>query len=249
MNPIFHVARKMQDVALLLPQHWQLPVRYRVQSLVGGLEPEFMLLPELVPPGRTAIDVGANMGVYTYALARIASHVHAIEPQASCCETIAAWGKGRGNVEVHNIGAGAVASQLTLYIPCPNGRPLSTRASFIPVEGEHREIHVPVLPLDELGARDVGFIKIDAEGFERDVLKGALQLLQRDRPNILIEIDSQRLPVSEFSATFEFLQSLGYQGHYYDGRKLVPCTAAVQQSNPDRYNFIFTAQRADERVQ
>lgn len=241
MNPIFHIARRMQNLGLLLPRPWQLPVRYRVQSLVNGLEPEIHLLPRLVPSGRVAIDVGANMGVYTYALSRIASRVHAIEPQTACCETIAAWGRTRGNVEVHNIGVGATAGQLTLYIPVHGGKPLGTRASFIPVNGEHHESHVAVRTLDDLGIQDVGFIKIDAEGFERDVLKGALRTLERDRPNILIEIDPQRLSGAEFSATFGLLESLGYRGHYYDGSRLQPCRADVQELHPDRYNFIFMA--------
>ncbi|MCL1634629.1 FkbM family methyltransferase [Luteimonas sp. SX5] len=248
MNPIFNVARSMQNAALLLPRHWQLPLRYRVQSLVGGLEPEFKVLADIVPRGRAAIDVGANMGVYTYALARIAMHVHAVEPQTACCETIAAWAEGRGNVEVHNIGAGAAAGRLTLYIPCPGGKPLGTRASFIPVQGEHMETFVPVRPLDELGVRDVGFIKIDAEGFERDVLKGAKGLLDRDRPNVLIEIDPQRLPAAEFQATFELLESLGYDAHYYDGKALIPCDASVQAKQPHRYNFIFKPRLAEGKT-
>jgi FkbM family methyltransferase len=244
MNPMFHLARRLQHLGTLLPPRWRLPVRYRIQSLVGGLEPEFKLLPQLVPAGRAAIDVGANMGVYTYALSRIASKVVAIEPQASCCATISAWSASTTNVEVVNAGAGAASGELTLYVPIVDGRPLGTRASFIPVQGEHHELHVPVRRLDDLGIPDVGFIKIDAEGFERDVLKGAMRTLERDKPNLLIEIDPNQLGPEEFSAPFDLLAPLGYNAHYYDGTKLRRCTADIQRTDPRRYNFIFTTQGA-----
>lgn len=239
MNLLFRAARRMQDLARLVPQRWQLPLRYYVQQLVGGLEPEFVLLPQLAPRHRAAIDVGANMGVYTYALAGLVADVHAVEPQAGCCETIRAWARGRGNVHVHNIGAGSKPGELTLQIPQRHGKPLGTRASFVPVEGDHTEVRVQVTPLDDIGVRDVGFIKIDAEGFERDVLDGARQLIARDRPNLLIEIDPVRLPAAEFAATFDAVEALGYRGHFLEAGRLVRCDAGVQQSRPDKYNFIF----------
>jgi len=241
MNPLFHVARRLQALGGLLPGRWQLPVRYLIQRMVGGLEPEIALLPALVPRGTVALDVGANMGVYTYALAPLAAAVHAIEPQAACCSTIQSWAAGRGNVHVHNLGAGTEPGRLTLYIPEQNGRPLGTRASFVPVDGPHREVHVPVQPLDALGLQNVGFVKIDAEGFERDVLEGARQLLTRDRPTLLVEIDPVRLPPEQFAATFAMLSRLGYDAHYFDGRALVPCDAGIQSRRPDTYNFIFVA--------
>lgn len=239
MSVLVRVAQRMQGLAALMPPRWQLPLRFKVQRLVGGLEPEVALLPDLVPRGRVALDVGANMGVYTYALARLARQVHAIEPQAACCRSIEAWAQGAGNVEVHNVGAGAAEGGFTLYVPLRDGRPVGTRASFIPVEGDHREIRVRVLPLDRLGVHDVGFVKIDAEGFERDVLEGAREMLLRDRPVLLIEIDPAGRSPAEFAATFALLEGLGYAGSYFDGRGLVRCGADVQSRHPERYNFIF----------
>lgn len=240
MKFLVRAAQRLQGLAQLVPDRWQLPLRYRVQRWVGGLEPEFSLLPQLVARDRVAVDVGANMGVYTYALAALARRVHAIEPQASCCASIGAWARTRENVEVHHLGAGASVGRLTLYIPHRNGRAVGTRASFIPVDGEHSEMHVEVQPLDALGFLDVGFIKIDAEGFERDVLEGARKLLERDRPVLLIEIDPAQRAPGDFSGTFAFLETLGYRGSFFDGRQLVPCTGDAQVQHPERYNFIFT---------
>jgi hypothetical protein len=54
--------------------------RKRIAEEVRGGEPELALLPELMPRGGTAVDVGANEGFYAYALADIADRVVAFEP-------------------------------------------------------------------------------------------------------------------------------------------------------------------------
>ena len=64
--------------ALLVPP--SLYIRYKAQKEWWRGEPEFRLLPFLVDRRRNAIDVGANKGTYTYALARLAKHVWAFEP-------------------------------------------------------------------------------------------------------------------------------------------------------------------------
>lgn len=52
--------------------------------------------------------------------------------------------------------------------------------------------NVPMLKLDdvEIGSGVVTFIKIDTEGHERSVIEGAIQLIARDRPALLVEISS-----------------------------------------------------------
>ena len=54
--------------------------------------------------------------------------------------------------------------------------------------GQHDEYDVEVVTLDSLGFTGVGFIKVDVEGAELQVLEGARMLLARDRPILLIEL-------------------------------------------------------------
>jgi hypothetical protein len=49
-------------------------------------------------------------------------------------------------------------------------------------------IEVRIAPLDSFGFTDVGFIKIDVEGSELDVIAGARATIARDRPNLLVEL-------------------------------------------------------------
>src|SRR2546421_525914 len=98
-----------------LPGPWRLPARIRAMRVMGRLEPEMSWLDVLAPPGSTAVDVGANRGIYTYSLARHCSVVHAIEPQPWCAETIRSWGSPK--VQVHQMAVSDHDGTLTLSIP------------------------------------------------------------------------------------------------------------------------------------
>lgn len=243
MSIIFQIARNMQWVANLLPKRWRLPLRYRVQRAIGGLEPEFLLLPQLVARDTVALDIGANMGVYSYALSRLANYVHAFEPQAACCEVIASWAAGRP-VTVHNVGVGSASGELVLHVPIIDGRGVGTRASFTSIEGPRTDITVPIITIDGLGLERVGFIKIDVEGFEHDVLTGAANTLRRDRPALLIELDRGRHTRQSFQRTLDFLDGLGYAASVLAGTRLEVCTCEIWEAAEHHYNFIFLAKES-----
>ena len=66
---------------------------------------------------------------------------------------------------------------------------------------------VPIRTLDQFELQDVGFVKIDVEGFEFSTLQGARATLERWRPNLLIEIDAPTQSAEDFSRTFDFFTS------------------------------------------
>ena len=57
------------------PKQWM-----RYQLSITQTEPEFHYLDKIVPPSRTSVDVGANIGKYTFRLAELTPRVHAFEP-------------------------------------------------------------------------------------------------------------------------------------------------------------------------
>ena len=245
MNVLFRIARRSQGLADFLPKRWRLPLRYRVQSAIGGLEPEVLMLHRLVPGDSIALDIGANMGIYSYALAKLARHVHAFEPQAECCEVVASWPASR-NVTVHHAGVGSQAGELVLHVPVDGSRRIGTRASFTELEGPQVNLRVPVVTIDSLGLEDVGFIKVDVEGFEYDVLVGATETLRRWKPAVLVELDRDRQSRESFERTVAHLTGLGYLAWVVDGGRLEPCTDSIWEVAGQHYNFIFTATARDE---
>jgi FkbM family methyltransferase len=238
MRIMFALAKKLQFLDATVPLRWRVPFRFWLQRLVGGLEPEMQLLPDLVPEDKIAVDIGGNRGTYAYALSKLARHVLTFEPVPACTRLLHAWAHDK-NVTVHECGLGDREDTLVLHVPRLKGTLFTTRASFSRTEGEGIDFPVAIKTLDQFGLEDVGFIKIDVEGFEFATLKGAQETLRRCRPNLLVEIDTKQQSREAFNTTFEWLESMGYEGHYLEGGKLHAGGADVQSDQLYRCNFIF----------
>jgi FkbM family methyltransferase len=176
----------------LLPSSWRLPIRVAWMRVTGSLEPEARSVAGLVPPGGTALDIGANHGVYSYFMVRHFDHVVAFEPQAACLDTLRSWAQGR--VEVRQVALSDHRGDGQLAVPVKSGVPLTGYARLdAPVEGASSRLQVPVERLDDQALDNVRFIKIDVEGHELLVLRGAEKLLEHDHPVLLVEIEQRHL--------------------------------------------------------
>jgi len=164
-------------------------ILYR-KGLARG-ERELHLVPHLAQRHRVSIDVGAHKGLYTYAMARCSAHVHAFEPNP---KLFAILRRGAAaNVTAHNLALADRTAEAELRIPVSGSRVSNQRGSLsaVAVPDHFRSLAVRASRLDDLGIADVGFIKIDVEGAERLVLAGGRDMLRRDRPNLLIEIEER----------------------------------------------------------
>src|ERR1700680_2761756 len=158
--------------------------RRRIAEEIKTGEPELALLKELVPHGGTAIDAGANQGIFAYALAAIADRVVAFEPNPDYA-FFARW-MLRGRAEVQEFALSDAPGRATFYVP------LSEEGAVLHFAGNLKQTHsqfrntktyqVEVRTLDGFGLNDVRFIKADVEGSEREVLDGARETIARDRP-------------------------------------------------------------------
>src|SRR5688572_28493237 len=146
MNAVGALARRLQFLEAAVPQRFQLPLRYNIQRITRALEPEMRLLRELVKPGGLALDVGANRGIYAYALANRAVAVHCFEPLSVCCDYIEAARLER--TTVHNCALSDAVGTLQLYVPTVRGASIWTRASLERPNGPFRVLDVEVRTLD-----------------------------------------------------------------------------------------------------
>ena len=164
--------------------------RRRIAEEARSGEPELAVLPKLVPRGGTAIDAGANLGVYAYALADISDRVIAFEPNPDYA--FFARFMLRGRAEVHELALSDASGRGTFYVPLSDvGRVLHLAGSLKRTHSQFRNMKtydVEVRALDDCGLTDVRFIKADVEGSEREVLDGARATIKRDRPTMLLEL-------------------------------------------------------------
>lgn len=236
MRTLTAIAKRLQSGERVVPARWRLPLRYRMQRLVGGFEPEMHILGELVRPGGVALDIGANHGIYAYALAGIASRVHCFEPLSECCAYIRAARSDK--IVVHNCALSDAAGKLRLYIPTTHGRPIGTRASLAQPAGSFEVRDVDVRTLDSMELPPVDFVKIDVEGVEAALLRGARAMLERDHPGMLIEIDRARHSRESFESLIAWLNAQGYEPHVLETEGLRRSEEPWADAS-NHMNFLF----------
>jgi len=171
----------------LLPPGLYYP--YKVIREARGTEPELAILRDIVPVGCTAIDVGANRGYYSWALAGIAGRVEAFEPNPVLADFARA--KLGTKARIHKVALSDREGPAILYVPRKrDGVSLHIIGNLGDVYAHEGvdEIEVRLATLDGYGFSNVGFIKIDVEGSEMDVIAGARETISRARPNMLIEL-------------------------------------------------------------
>ncbi len=178
---------RLEDIKLKLqPKKLYLP--RQAKRYARKTEKEIGLLPHLVPAGCTAVDGGANKGVYSWWLSRICRRVIAFEPNP---QMFVYMSQGvPGNVEPVQAALSSEVGTATFNLPTTDGKVHHTRGSLLEVSAGSgtRTFEVKTTTIDTLGLDDCGFIKLDLEGAELDALKGAAQTLERCRPVVMTEV-------------------------------------------------------------
>ncbi|MFS8830175.1 FkbM family methyltransferase [Synechococcus sp. R8-2] len=190
------------------------------------LESEISFCKHFLRPGMNVIDVGANVGVYTF----LAAHrvgptgsVIAIEPTASCLQCMrktisassledvvflieAAAGEHEGTVQLGEERSGAFNS-------IGNPKQASGQASN---NGEGKIVNL--VTLDSVwrskGEPRIDLIKIDVEGAEEQVVSGSLELLAASHPVLILE--NKHGPKVTGTSTAKILEPLGYEFYTYN---------------------------------
>lgn len=217
-----------------LPESAQLELRrlfFQAQIRRGSFVPEereIKRLGDWLRPGDLAIDVGANIGYYTLAMAHCVGsegRVLALEPMPSTFDLLAGNVRASDvrNVTLMNVAASSTASIATMDLPMfaetnlanlYEAR-LSSKGAF------------PVLcvPLDSIPLpAPVRLLKIDAEGHDLDVLEGAKGLIENHHPILIVE-------GSEQDAVADWIRERGYSIH----------------TEPGSSNIVGTPRGTDER--
>ena len=142
-------------------------------------------------PDKIFLDIGAHTGTYAISLATSSREVVAFEPQRSTfyalCGSVVASGYAT-QITCHHCGLGnkeQVGKQILKIVSNDGGG-----SSLLPSEREIvlREEEVEIRTLDSFHLTNIGFIKMDVENNELNVLKGALNTLnESDYPSILFE--------------------------------------------------------------
>ncbi len=204
-------------------------------ALLAGHEPEAAFLPLLCDRRRVSIDVGANLGGYTLLLRQHSARVIAYEPNPELAARLERVFRLSRSVEVRRCALSDISGVAMLRVPSDHGRSTIEAANDIGGR-EASPVSVEKRRLDDEALGDVGFIKVDVEGHELAVLRGAEGLLRACRPALLIEASEELVP-GALASIRGFLERLGYRGHVAEDGALRP----VQPSDISANNYIFRA--------
>ena len=163
-------------------------------------------------PDWVTFDIGMNFGYFTCLLASICKDVHGFEPVG--------WlaGRARANVEL-NAFANATINELALSdhsgkamlnLPAPDHCNWGTISLIHKSSSETEVVEVPLETLDGYcaarGITRLDFMKVDVEGAEHLVFRGAEKTLERLRPTIIFEYNEE-----SGAESFKLLEKLGYR--------------------------------------
>lgn len=143
---------------------------------------------DYIPPKRRrrAIDVGAHVGLWTLHMSRYFKEVVAFEPVP---ENIECWLRNCGqltNAVLHHEALGSHHEHVCLAPADGTSWSWTQDAKVVRRAGD-RAVYAPCAPLDSLALSEIGFIKVDVEGQEFEVLQGAARTLCCWQPVVLIE--------------------------------------------------------------
>lgn len=227
----------------LLPARLYYP--YKIGREGRAVEPELRILNELVPVGCTAIDVGANRGYYSWALSRVPATVEAFEPNPILARF--AQSKLGRRARLHQVALSDHAGVATLYVPRrPSGSSLHIIGNLGNVYARDRvdEIQVRLATLDSCGFENVGFLKIDVEGSEMEVLAGARETIRSNRPTMLIEMLAG-IHQDHLARIEHIKDEFGYDAWIVIGREKFEAKQALAEMEALRKtsNILFTPRR------
>lgn len=191
-----------------------------LNHIEGVFEPDMAaLFDALIKPDHIVFDVGANIGCTSILFAGKARQVYSFEPSPSTFgyleENIRS--SHLGNVIATNIALGKENGQHELVFAVNNrsGAFVSERAT---ASDGHQVEWIHVMKGDEfvrtIGNPHVDFLKIDVEGFEKQVIEGLAETISRDKPVVVLELNHWCLNVFQRTSVPDFLDFLRAQFPY-----------------------------------
>jgi FkbM family methyltransferase len=211
----------MDDLLLNLSNGTRLYVPARLDSISTYValeqetwfEKEFAFLDRLIDPGDTVIDIGANYGFYSLALAKLVGkegRVFAYEPTTVTRESLKRSRDVNGFSQIEVLDRAVSDSEGEGRIVFGRSSELNYLGESIGDEGDSEAVRLTSLDVEVRrgGWSDVSFVKIDAEGAEEAILRGGHEFLTMHSPVVMMEI---RAATEVNYGLVDAVGALGYQ--------------------------------------
>lgn len=225
----------------------------------GDYEPDERRVMEVLAEGASyVVDIGANVGWYALHFARIVGptggRVLSFEPVPSTYATLrrncelnseCAW------IETHNLGLSEAPGTATFSLPKETGSVAASGRAIKPEEANTTvEVELAVLDdlLDASPRGPIALVKCDVEGAELLALRGAVRMIERDRPVLALEMLRKWTAVYDYHPNdiIDLLTPFGYGCWAIDGARLVAVERVTEDTTATNFFFFVDGVHDDK---
>ena len=220
--------------------------------LKKSTEREIRILNELVNSAKASIDIGVYRGVYTYFLSGLTQYVYAFEANSLLHSKLLNSFNNKTNIKIENLAVSSSLGKTEIRIPIRNqNADYDNEQKYeLGIATIHKENDLQNKPYETISSinkttlddykfqHDVGFIKIDVEGHELEIIRGGKNFLKKHKPTMLVEIEERHSGKNPKEIIKEICE-IGYSCFTVDEElKLVEL---IDLSEFNQNNFIFKA--------
>ena len=215
-------------------------------------EREIQFLSNLTNRSLGSIDIGVYRGVYSYFLSKQSKYVYAFEANPLLIEKLKKAFQKCKNIRLENLAISSCNGFADLKIPFRNQNIDYSDYEELYQLGiatihennnlantEFQSIEIKKINLDSyIFDHKIGFIKIDVEGHELDIINGAKNLILKDKPNLMIEIEEKHTGVSNIEIINQ-IKEFGYECFSLNDNHELMVVNQQNIKNISNNNFIF----------
>ena len=225
-----------QDIKYkLIPN--RLYYKFRAKKYAKYKTPELNLIKYLIRKDQIALDIGANLGLFTFFMSKYSKKVFAFEPNPYPLRYLPSLIDD--NVELIKVAVGERNELLDLLIPKSDKGWSSNGATLKNINVKNGiKIKVDCRTIDSFNFSNVGLIKIDVEGAEKDVLIGSKVTIRKNKPNLIFE--NEIIHQKRTNDIFEIIKGYEYEIFYFFNDKL--------KKIDDRFLIADIQKRPEEKI-
>lgn len=235
----------------ILPVSCQLPLRLYYQRITKKIDFEILYLNKILIKKRRFIDIGSNVGIYSYFFYNKFNKIESFEPLSEITYRLNTLDKKK--LKIHNVALSNNKGFAQIYIPIINNELTYPLSSLLIKHKPFAKKKIKINTLDNYNFEEVDLIKIDVEGNEKNIILGGLKTIENNNPAILCEIEQRHISF-DMNGVFQLFYDLDYEGFYMNKKKLTSIKYFSYSKNQKPYlnkvdninyinNFIFLSKK------
>ena len=233
----------------ILPEKYLLKKRLK-RAIKKNYDKELESIKKFSDKSKDALDIGVYRGVYSFQLSKYFNFVHSFEPNPLLFPYLDKnLKKILNNIQLYNCALSDSNGETKLKLPIRSKSIFKNNveelfqlgaASIHPNNkfNDYKEVIVKKKKLDDFKlSNKIGFIKIDVEGHEIEVINGGKETIVNNMPVLLVEIE-QRHTQSSVTKSINYINKFGYNCFYINDKKLKPVETLKNTELVNNYYFI-----------